>query len=70
MKTNVDFNSPQEDIYKSKEKKDKENVHKNENNSKINNTNRIIEENVEKNNLDKNINKEQNNNNNIIKKIK
>ncbi len=42
MKTNVDFNSPQEDIYKSKEKKDKENEHKNENNSKINNTNRIL----------------------------
>ena len=63
MKTNVDFNfnSPQEDIYKSKEKKEKENEHKNENISKINNSNRIIEENDEKNIENKNIKEEQNN---------
>ena len=63
MKTNVDFNfnSPQEDIYKSKEKKEKENEHKNENISKINNSNRIIEENDEKNIENKNNKEEQNN---------
>ena len=62
MKTNVDFNfnSPQEDIYKSKEKKEKENEHKNENISKINNSNRIIEENDEKNIENKNIKEEKN----------
>ena len=48
MKTNVDFNSPQEDgIFRPKERK-KENENKNENNSRFNNTNRIIEENDEK----------------------
>ena len=69
MKTNVDFNSPQEDgIFKSKERK-KENENKNENNSKINHTNRIIEENDEKNKEDKNIKDDKNNNVIIEKKV-
>ena len=71
MKTNVDFNSPQEDgIFRPKERK-KENENKNENNSRINNTNRIIEENQEndeKNKEDKNINDDKNNNIIIEKK--
>ena len=68
MKTNVDFNSPQEDgIFRPKERK-KENENKNENNSRINNTNRIIEENDEKNKEDKNINDDKNNNVIIEKK--
>ena len=67
MKTNVDFNSPQEE-YKSKERNKENEIN---NNSKINNRN--IEENDEKNkedkNIDKNINKENENDknyNNII----
>ena len=68
MKTNVDFNSPQEDgIFRPKERK-KENENKNENNSRFNNTNRIIEENDEKNKEDKNINDDKNNNVIIEKK--
>lgn len=68
MKTNVDFNSPQEDgIFRPKERK-KENENKNENNSRINNTNRNIEENDEKNKEDKNINDDKNNNVIIEKK--
>jgi hypothetical protein len=68
VKTNVDFNSPQEDgIFRPKERK-KENENKNENNSRFNNTNRIIEENDEKNKEDKNINDDKNNNVIIEKK--
>ena len=68
MKTNVDFNSPQEDgIFRPKERK-KENENKNEDNSKNNNTNQIIEENDEKNKEDKNINDDKNNNVIIEKK--
>ena len=68
MKTNVDFNSPQEDgIFRPKERK-KENENKNEDNSKNNNTNQIIEENDEKNKEDKKINDDKNNNIIIEKK--
>ena len=70
MKTNVDFNSPQEE-YKSKERNKENEIN---NNLKINTVfNRNIEENDEKNkedkNIDKNINKENENDknyNNII----
>ena len=48
MKTNVDFNSPQEGgIFRTKERKKE-----NENNSRINNTNCIIEETMKKINLE------------------
>jgi hypothetical protein len=68
VKTNVDFNSPQEDgIFRPKERK-KENENKNEDNSKNNNTNQIIEENDEKNKEDKKINDDKNNNIIIEKK--
>ena len=68
MKTNVDFNSPQEDgIFRPKERK-KENENKNEDNSKNNNTNQIIEENDEKNKEDKKISDDKNNNIIIEKK--
>ena len=68
MKTNVDFNSPQEDgIFRPKERK-KENENKNEDNSKNNNTNQIIEENDEKNKEDKKIDDGENDNIIIEKK--
>ena len=74
MKTNVELNSPKEEgIYESNQKqKDKDNIHKNEDNANINNIKNIsINENEEKNKEDKNKNiiKEKNNNDVIIKNI-
>ena len=70
MKTNVDFNSPQEEgIFKSKERhknKEKNNDNKNEEISKINNESKNNDENDEKNKEDKNINNNINNENNNI----
>ena len=74
MKTNVELNSPKEEgIYESNQKqKDKDNIHKNEDNANINNIKNIsINENEEKNKEDKNKNiiNEKNNNDVIIKNI-
>ena len=74
MKTNVELNSPKEEgIYESNQKqKDKDNIHKNEDNANINNIKNIsINDNEEKNKEDKNKNNinEKNNNDVIIKNV-